>query len=82
MSESREDFVENIAMYVTNTKEYWDNMLTEAGETGRILIQRKFDIVYEYMESTWGINLDNLRDIVLRRQKEISRGVIDLSVIE
>ena len=57
-------------------------MLTEAGETGRILIQRKFDIVYEYMESTWGINLDNLRDIVLRRQKEISRGVIDLSVME
>ena len=50
--------------------------------TGRILIQRKFDIVYEYMESTWGINLDNLRDIVLRRQKEISRGVIDLSVME
>lgn len=82
MSESREDFVENIAMYVTNTEEYWNNMLTEAGETGRALIQRKFDIVYEYMENTWGINLDDLRDIVLRRQKEISQGVIDLSVIE
>lgn len=82
MSEPREDFVENIAMYVTNTKEYWDNMLVRAGETGRTLIQRKFDIVYEYMESTWGIDLDDLRDIVLRRQRDVSQGVIDLSVIE
>lgn len=82
MNEPREDFVENIAMYVTNTQSYWDNMLAEAGETGRNLIQRKFDIVYEYMRSTWGIDLDELRDIVLRRQKEISQGVIDLSVIE
>lgn len=33
MSESREDFVENIAVYVTNTKDYWNNMLQNAGET-------------------------------------------------
>ena len=82
MSESREDFVENIAMYVTNTAAYWDNMLANAGEQGRALIQQKFDIVYNYMEQTWGINLDDLREIVLRRQNEIAEGKIDLSVIE
>lgn len=82
MSESREDFVENIAMYVTNSESYWNNMLTEAGETGSALIQRKFDMVYEYMADTWGIDLDELREVVLRRQKEISQGVVDLSVIE
>ena len=48
MSESREDFVENIAIYVTNTASYWDNMLANAGEQGRTLIQQKFDIVYNY----------------------------------
>lgn len=82
MSESREDFVENIAIYVTNTASYWNNMLANAGEQGRALIQQKFDIVYNYMEQTWGINLDDLREIVLRRQNEIAEGKIDLSVIE
>ncbi len=41
MSESREDFVENIAVYVTNTKDYWNNMLQNAGENGRALIKQK-----------------------------------------
>ena len=31
MSEAREDFVENIAMYVTHDQAYWDNMLKVAG---------------------------------------------------
>ena len=54
MSESREDFVENIAVYVTNTKDYWNNMLQNAGENGRTLIKQKFEIVYSYMEQTLG----------------------------
>ena len=82
MSESREDFVENIAVYVTNTESYWNNMLQSAGERGRALIKQKFEIVYSYMEQTWGINLDELRDIVLRRQDEIANGNVDLSIIE
>ena len=82
MSESREDFVENIAVYVTNTKDYWNNMLQNAGESGRALIKQKFEIVYSYMEQTWGINLDELRDIVLRRQDDIANGNVDLSIIE
>ena len=32
---------------------------------------QKFTIVYNYMLETWGINLDDLREIVLRRQQEI-----------
>ena len=82
MSESREDFVENIAVYVTNTKDYWNNMLQNAGENGRALIKQKFEIVYSYMEQTWGINLDELREIVLRRQDDIANGYVDLSIIE
>lgn len=82
MSEPREDFVENIAMYVVNTKAYWDNMLANAGDAGRALIERKFDIVYDYMLQTWGIDLDRLRQVVLRRQSEIANGELDLSVIK
>lgn len=82
MSESREDFVENISVYITNTESYWNNMLMNAGEQGRAIIQQKFEIAYSYMEQTWGINLDELREIVLRRQNEIAEGQIDLSIIE
>lgn len=80
MSEAREDFVENIAMYVTHTDAYWNNMLAKAGETGASVINEKFTIVYNYMLETWDINLDDLREIVLRRQLEIPE--LDLNTIE
>lgn len=82
MSEPREDFVENIAVYVTNTEAYWNNMLANAGETGKTIILRKFDVVYNYMLQTWNIDLKLLREIVLRRQNEIAKGEVDLSVIQ
>ena len=75
-----EDFVENIAMYVTHDQAYWDNMLKVAGTAGAAIINQKFTIVYNYMLETWGINLDDLREIVLRRQQEIPE--LDLSTIE
>ena len=81
MSESREDFVENIAVYVTNTKDYWNNMLQNAGENGRTLIKQKFEIVYSYMEQTWESIWTNYA-IVLRRQDDIANGNVDLSIIE
>ena len=80
MSQSNEDFVENIAMYVTHTQAYWDNMMTAAGESGAAIINKKFTIVYNYMRDTWGIDLNELRKIVLRRQQEITE--IDLSTIQ
>lgn len=80
MSEAREDFVENIAMYVTHDQAYWDNMLEVAGEEGAAIINQKFTIVYNYMLETWGIDLNDLREIVLRRQQEIQE--LDLSTIE
>ena len=51
-------------------------MLANAGDTGRALI------VYDYMLQTWGIDLDRLRQVVLRRQGEIANGELDLSVIK
>lgn len=81
MSEAREDFVENIAMYVTNDEAYWNNMLTNAGTYGSTLILKKFAIVNDYMKLIWGIDLKELRKVVLRRQSEVADGVLDLSII-
>ena len=52
-------------------------MLATAGKTGSGIIQQKFDIVYNYMKNTWGIDLDELRDIILQRQSEIGQLNLD-----
>lgn len=78
MSESREDFVENIANFVTHDQAYWDNMLQQAGDKGAALINQKFTIVYNYMKESWGIDLNKLRSTVLRRQEEIK--TLDLTL--
>jgi substrate import-associated zinc metallohydrolase lipoprotein len=70
-SETQEDFVEIISIYVTNTKAYWDSLVGSANEEGRGMINQKLDLVKDYMLTSWGINLDDLRDIVLRRSNEI-----------
>lgn len=69
--EANEDFVEIIAIYITNTEAKWNSIIKAAGEGGEI-ITSKFDIVYNYMNSTWGIDLDELREVILRRESEIS----------
>lgn len=80
MSEAREDFVENIANYVTHDQQYWDNMLQQAGTEGAALINQKFNIVYSYMLNTWNIDLNELRATVLRRQNEVA--TLDLGITE
>ena len=52
-------------------------MLTAAGKTGSAIISQKFDIVYNYMKNTWNIDLDDLRDSILRRQGEIDQLNLD-----
>ena len=69
--EANEDFVEIIAIYITNSASTWNSIIKAAGEGGDI-ITSKFDIIYNYMNSTWGIDLDELREVILRRESEIS----------
>lgn len=71
-----EDFVELIAVYVTNTEAYWQSRIRAAGTTGAPIINSKFEIVYNYMLDTWNIDLDVLRDTVLEHQDRI--GELDL----
>ena len=66
-----EDFVELISIYVTNAAAAWRSKLSTAGTTGRSMIEEKFEIAYKYMQNEWNIDLDQLREVVLRRQDEV-----------
>ena len=77
-SEHGEDFVELLSIYVTNTPEYWNNVLKNAG-AGAEKINAKFEIVYNYMLNSWNIDLNELRDIIQRRQGEID--TLDLETL-
>lgn len=78
-SETQEDFVEIIAIYVTNTAEYWDELVGVASEEGQALINQKLALVKDYMLTTWGIDMDELRSIVQRRSQEVL--TMDLSTL-
>ena len=76
-----EDFAEMMSLYVTNSKEQWDEWMAEAGENGAPLLQAKLDIVKRYMTDSWGIDMDKLRDTILRRQADLAAGKVDLTDI-
>lgn len=76
-----EDFAEMMSLYVTNSKEQWAEWMAEAGENGAPLLQAKLDIVKSYMKDSWGIDMDKLRDTILRRQADLAAGKVDLTDI-
>lgn len=88
-TEPREDFAEMLSMYVTNSAEWWEKQMNaaetmwdgdqEQTQTGRVLIEQKLDIVRAYMHDTWGIDIDELRDCILRRQNDVVNGRISLT---
>lgn len=70
-SEPVEDFVENIATFVTNTPEEWNQKMLIAGTEGAEKINLKFDIVKKYMEDSWDIDIVELRNAVQRRTEKL-----------
>lgn len=69
-SEVHEDFAETVANYVTHSAAWWNAQLETAG-TGATYITQKLEMARTYMQDTWNINLDTLRDIVQRRSSEV-----------
>jgi len=91
--EDREDFAEMMAMYITHTAEWWEAQLTAASASapqnskdgkiiGRERIEAKLTLVKSYMKTNFGIDLDELRSVVLRRENEIVSGKVDLKSLE
>ena len=75
-----EDFAEMLSIYVTNTQEYWDSQIEAAGDGGAS-ISAKLDLVRQYMNDSWNIDIDQLRATILRRQADVVAGKVDLTDI-
>lgn len=86
-----EDFAETLSIFVTHSAAQWANLLASAVEytkdtDGKTVVSRdgrpniiaKFEIVYNYMKDSFGIDLYKLRDAVQRRQADVVSGKLDL----
>lgn len=73
-----EDMAEMVSKYITNDDEYWNSKLNAAGAQGASIIQSKFNYIKKYLSSEWGIDIDELRSVILRREAEVISGKIDL----
>lgn len=67
MVEPLEDFAEMLSGYVTMSQSEWNAILADAGTTGAASISAKLDIVRNYMQESWNVDIDQLRAAVLRR---------------
>jgi substrate import-associated zinc metallohydrolase lipoprotein len=76
-----EDFAEMLSEYITHSEAWWAEQITNAGEKGR-LINAKLDVVRKYMKDSFNIDLDQLRATVLRRQKDVFDGQVDLHSVK
>ena len=94
-SEHREDFAELLSEYISHSAEWWQEQLDAAhaettqvrkddpnAEYGDVYIQSKIDIVRTYMQDCWNIDIDELRDILGRRFKDVTDGLVDLTSVK
>jgi len=94
-SEPREDFAELLSEYVTHNAAWWAEQISAASKEtaevrktdpsavdGASLIESKIDIVRNYMQDSWNIDIDELRSTVLRRQEELINGEVDLTSLD
>jgi substrate import-associated zinc metallohydrolase lipoprotein len=74
-----EDFVETLSVYVTSTAAQWNTILASAGTTGKPKIEQKFNMVKDYLNTAWNIDIVALRDAVQERSALI--GKLDLTTL-
>lgn len=72
MVEPLEDFAEMLSGYVTMSQSEWNAILADAGTTGAASISAKLDIVRNYMQESWNVDIDELRAAVLRRANTLN----------
>lgn len=78
-SQPSEDIAEVTACYLTYSPEQWNEVLELAGDDGTAIINRKLEMLRGYMKSSWGVDIDLLRQVIERRCLEI--GLLDLDHI-
>ncbi len=70
-SEPNEDIAELFSTYVTSTDKVWNQIMNQAIVDGDMtyynVLQQKIGMIRDYMNDSWGIDLDALRAEVLKR---------------
>ncbi len=74
-----EDFAEMLSIYVTNDAAGWASMMKSRPASSQALLNQKLDKVREYMFNSYNIDIDELRDVIQRRQQEVISGEVDLN---
>lgn len=82
-SEYNDDFAEIYSQYVTHSEAAWQKIL-EAGvngddTSGRDAILQKFNILKDYFAVTWNLDIEKLRDVIVRRSQEVK--TLDLKTL-
>ena len=73
-----EDFAEMLSIYIINTPEQWAKWMEEAGTDGAAKIDQKLAMVRSYMLDAWNVDLEELREVVLRRTSDVLADKVDL----
>ena len=76
-SQPDEDFVETLSRYITWTQAEWQDKLTQAGPNGSAIILQKTNIVKKYMKDAWGVDIDLLKSVIIRRSNDIQNKDFD-----
>ena len=71
MSQPDDDFAELMSTYITSSKSEWESDMATAGTSGADIINQKLEILRNYMQESWGLDIDLLRDIIQRRASEM-----------
>ncbi len=79
MSEPVEDYAEVMSVYVTSAPQEWNAIIADAGVEGARLINNKLEMVRSYMNEQWNLDMDDLRDAVIRRAGELDK--LDLETL-
>jgi substrate import-associated zinc metallohydrolase lipoprotein len=59
--EANEDFVEMLSIFVVGGQTNWTGILRKAGDRGAAIIGQKFEIVQNYLQTSWNIDIYELR---------------------
>lgn len=68
--EYNEDFAEVYSTYITTSEAGWQSILNNGDAKGVETINKKLAIVREYFQNQWGLDIDEMRAIVIRRANE------------
>ena len=62
-----------VVLDIEQFKRAVNNIISNAGNNGANTINRKVDFVRKYMKDSWGVDIELLRNAILRRGSRISK---------